>query len=322
MTIPKIASYPMPDASHLEPARCQWQLAAERCALLIHDCQDYFFDFYDRSAEPIPSLVHNIQQLAAACRSLGIPVYYSAQPPQQSLAERGLLQRWWGPGLTAAPLRANIVEALRPQSRDLVIPKWRYSAFARSNLNELLKAQGRDQLIICGLYAHIGCLMTAGSAFMADIEPVLVADALADFSLQDHLSALDYARRCCANVRTCAELISELQAQTRPGSYAQLQHQLAAVMDLPVEQLEGNQDLFLSGLDSMRLVALLERWQSAGLEVQLADLMAAPCLNSWWQLLAPSAPRQAQPQSEAPTQSEAASAADPQAAQLLRALSL
>jgi len=314
MTIPKIASYPMPDASHLEPARCQWQLAAERCALLIHDCQDYFFDFYDRSAEPILSLERNIQQLAEACRSLGIPVYYSAQPPEQSAAERGLLQRWWGPGLTAAPLRAGIVEALRPQSRDLVIPKWRYSAFARSNLNELLKAEGRDQLIICGLYAHIGCLMTAGSAFMADIEPVLVADALADFSLQDHLSAIDYARRCCANLRSSAGLIAELQAQTRPGTYHQLRAQLAAAMELSADQLSGQQDLFLSGLDSMRLVALLERWQNAGLQVQLADLLADPCLNSWWQLLAPCEEAQQQPTTSAAEQAHQA--------QLARALAL
>lgn len=287
MTIPKIASYLMPDCSHLEPARCQWQLSTERCALLIHDCQDYFFDFYDRAAEPIPSLERNIARLAQACRSLGIPVYYSAQPPQQSIAERGLLQRWWGPGLTADPMRAGIVEALRPQGRDLVIPKWRYSAFSRSNLNDQLKAQGRDQLIICGLYAHIGCLMTAGSAFMADIEPVLVADALADFSAQDHLMALDYARRCCANVRTSEGLISLFAAQARPTSYAQLQQQLAAAMDLLSEQLDGQQDLFLNGLDSMRLVALLERWQSAGVTVALGDLIADPCLNSWWQLLAP-----------------------------------
>lgn len=290
MTIPKIASYPMPDASALAPARCQWSLAPERCALLIHDCQDYFFDFYDRSAEPITSLERNIQHLAQACRSLGIPVYFSAQPPEQSATERGLLQRWWGPGLTAEPMRAGIVAALQPQGRDLVIPKWRYSAFARSNLNEHLKAQGRDQLIICGLYAHIGCLMTAGSAFMADIEPVLVADALADFSAHDHLMALDYARRCCANVRSTADLIELLANQARPASYAQLQQQLAAAMGLAAEQLTGSEDLFLSGLDSMRLVALLERWQGAGVEVALADLIADPCLNSWWQLLAPGEP--------------------------------
>lgn len=287
MTIPKIASYTMPDASALEPARSQWQLTAERCALLIHDCQDYFFDFYDRAAEPIPTLERNIKRLAEACRSLGIPIFYSAQPPQQSAAERGLLQRWWGPGLTAEPMRAGIVAALQPQGRDLVIPKWRYSAFSRSNLNDQLKAQGRDQLIICGLYAHIGCLMTAGGAFMADIEPVLVADALADFSAQDHLMALDYARRCCANVRSCQELITLFASQARPASYTQLKQQLSAAMELPAEQIDGQQDLLLSGLDSMRLVALLERWQSAGVTVALADLMADPCLNSWWQLLAP-----------------------------------
>jgi bifunctional isochorismate lyase / aryl carrier protein len=288
MTIPKIASYPMPDGNSIEPARSQWQLASDRSALLIHDCQDYFFDFYDRTAEPIPSLERNIARLADACRSLGIPVYYSAQPAEQSLAERGLLQRWWGPGLTQSPQRASFVASLQPVGRDQVITKWRYSAFHRSSLHDQLKAQGRDQLIICGLYAHIGCLMTAGSAFMADIEPVLVADALADFSQHDHLMALDYARRCCANVLTTDALIASLASQIRPTSYAQLHQQLAAAMEIAPEHLDGRQDLFLSGLDSMRLVALLENWQRAGTAVNLADLMADACLNSWWRLLAPS----------------------------------
>jgi bifunctional isochorismate lyase/aryl carrier protein len=91
-------------------------------------------------------------------------------------------------------------------------------------------------------------------------------------------------------VRSTADLIELLANQARPASYAQLQQQLAAAMGLAAEQLTGSEDLFLSGLDSMRLVALLERWQGAGVEVALADLMADPCLNSWWQLLAPGEP--------------------------------
>lgn len=86
--------------------------------------------------------------------------------------------------------------------------KWRYSAFFRSGLLERMRAHGRDQLIICGVYAHVGVLMTAVDAFTHDLETFLAADAVADFSAADHRLALDYAARCCAVVRTVKELVA------------------------------------------------------------------------------------------------------------------
>jgi bifunctional isochorismate lyase/aryl carrier protein len=95
------------------------------------------------------------------------------------------------------------VPELTPRSGHTVLTKWRYNAFIRTPLAERMQAWGRDQLVVTGVYAHIGCLLTASHAFMHDVQPFLVADAVADFSRQDHVMALDYAaRRCAAIVRT------------------------------------------------------------------------------------------------------------------------
>src|SRR5207247_1829382 len=104
----------------------------------------------------------------------------------------------------------RIVDSLAPTSSDTVLTKWRYSAFHETELADLFARSGRDQLIVCGVYAHVGCLVTACDAFSRDIQPFLVADAVADFTPTDHRLALDYAARRCAAVVTTGQVLTAL----------------------------------------------------------------------------------------------------------------
>ena len=55
----------------------------------------------------------------------------------------------------------------------------RYSAFVDSELSGQLQRLGRDQLWICGVYAHIGCMVTAydaGQARIVDLDPEPVCE--------------------------------------------------------------------------------------------------------------------------------------------------
>jgi isochorismate hydrolase len=99
-----------------------------------------------------------------------------------------------------APYPMPVVTELAPGPADLLVTKHRYSAFFGTGLAAALRSLGRDQLIVCGVFAHIGCLLTAADAFSLDFETFLLADAVADFSLSDHRLALDYAARRCAVV--------------------------------------------------------------------------------------------------------------------------
>jgi len=149
--------------------------------------------------------------LADTARAAGVPVFYTAQPGRQAAADRGLLTEFWGDGIGAAidddPRAADVVAELAPRPGDTVLTKWRYSAFQRSTFAEQLADAGRDQLLITGVYAHIGCQVTAVDAFMRDIRPFLVGDAVADFSRERHDQACEYvAQRCGALTTTAAAL--------------------------------------------------------------------------------------------------------------------
>ncbi|MFD2640932.1 isochorismatase family protein [Pseudomonas japonica] len=212
MSIALLSDYPLPTPNLYREAKVAWPLQTRRSALLIHDMQDYFVNFYERKDGLISDVIGNIVRLKAWCRAHGIPVYYSAQPAQQNPQDRGLLTDMWGSGLTARPELAGIVQALAPQAQDRMLVKWRYSAFFRSDLARQLADEGRDQLIICGVYAHIGVLQTAADAFMQGIQPFVVGDAVADFSQADHLNALQYVQRNLGVVKTLADVVEPVPA--------------------------------------------------------------------------------------------------------------
>ncbi|MET9768672.1 isochorismatase family protein [Streptomyces sp. NPDC006415] len=199
-----ISAYPLPTAAELPIGRAQWKPDSRRAALLVHDMQRYFLaPFPPAVRDP---LVRNCALLRVRCAALGVPVFYTAQPGGMTDEERGLLKDFWGPGMKVDPADRQIVAELAPGPADQVLTKWRYSAFFRSDLLARLRAQDRDQLIVCGVYAHVGVMATALEAFTNDIESFLVADAVGDFSDRHHRLALDYAAARCSVVTTTEEV--------------------------------------------------------------------------------------------------------------------
>jgi trans-2,3-dihydro-3-hydroxyanthranilic acid synthase len=196
--IPPIAPYRLPVQETLPDNLVHWTVHPDRAVLLIHDMQSYFLRPFDDVLRA--ELVHNVVLLRKRCSELGVPVAYTAQPGRMTGQQRGLLRDFWGPGMRSDAAEREVVPELRPAAGDWIYTKWRYSAFFRSELLKRIRESGRDQLILCGVYAHVGVLTTALDAFTNDIQPFLVADALGDFSEADHLRTLEYAARCCAMV--------------------------------------------------------------------------------------------------------------------------
>ncbi|WP_019854394.1 isochorismatase family protein [Actinopolyspora mortivallis] len=217
--IPHITRYPMPGERDLPPNTAQWKPDPERAVLLAHDMQRYFLRPF--APEQYTELVGNIALLRRWCAALGVPVAYTAQPGDMTSEQRGLLKDFWGPGMRIDPTDRAVVEELAPGEHDWMFTKWRYSAFFGSGLLDRMREHGRDQLVVCGVYAHVGVLMTAVEAFTNDIETFMVADAVADFSARDHRLALDYAARRCAVVTTTRGLptvhgpVAELGGRTK-----------------------------------------------------------------------------------------------------------
>ncbi|TLS43782.1 isochorismatase family protein [Streptomyces montanus] len=204
--IPTVEPYPLPTAGDLPPSTPTWTPDPARAVLLVHDMQRYFLKPFPDSVRE--QLIGNAALLRRRSSELGVPVGYTAQPGDMSEQERGLLRDFWGPGMRRTPADREVVDELTPQPGDWRFDKWRYSAFHRSGLLERIRRSGRDQLIVCGVYAHVGVLMTAVDAFTNDLQTFLVADAVADFDADHHRMALTYAAERCAVVLTAKEVFA------------------------------------------------------------------------------------------------------------------
>lgn len=278
MAIPKLTGYALPAATEIPQNKVSWAFEPERAALLIHDMQDYFINFWGENCPMMAQVVANIAALREFCKQHNIPVYYTAQPKEQSDEDRALLNDMWGPGLTRKPEEQQVVAALAPDEEDTVLVKWRYSAFHRSLLEQMLKESGRNQLLITGVYAHIGCMTTATDAFMRDIKPFMVADALADFSRDEHLMALNYVAGRSGRVVMTEDLLPV------PVSKAALRAVVLPLLDESDEPMD-DENLIDYGLDSVRMMALAARWRKVYGDIDFVMLAKNPTLDAWWALL-------------------------------------
>lgn len=287
MAIPRISHYELPDIASFPDNKVGWKIDSDKAVLLIHDMQEYFVNFFDTQLSPVPALVQNIANLKAAAKAAGIPVIYTAQPANQDLEERALLTDFWGPGLKQD---TAILDELAPVEDDIQYTKWRYSAFKKSPLRAFLKDEGRDQLIICGIYGHIGVQATALDAFMMDVKPFVIGDAIADFSLAEHKSTLDYVTGRCGAVKHLAQAVAEISASTQTTNVltlASMQQDVADILELELDEVDINENLIFLGLDSIRAMALIEKWRKQGVKIEFAELVKQVTLAQWWQMIEP-----------------------------------
>ncbi|MBU1466499.1 MAG: isochorismatase family protein, partial [Gammaproteobacteria bacterium] len=232
------------------------------------------------------TLKQNLAAIKAYCRANGIPVVYTAQPNDQKPEDRALLNDMWGSGLNNFPELQKIVEELTPDEHDTVLVKWRYSAFHRSNLQELMQSWGRDQLLIGGVYAHIGCMITAADAFMRDIQPFMIGDALADFSEGEHRQALTFTGGRTGRVISTKEVLIATDIVDTGFRYEQLKAQVFAFLDdEDIQEFDANEELMDYGLDSIQIMSLVTKWKAQGIEVSFQELASAATLNGWWHLI-------------------------------------
>jgi len=113
---------------------------------------------------------------------------------------------------------AEIVEQLKPREDDIVVKKWRSSAFVGTNLDMILRTNGIKSVVCCGFITE-GCVeSTARDAGFYDYYAVVVEDAIANYHPHVHEASLT-VQRTRYDVVPAAEIL-ELWDRAMPQNAA------------------------------------------------------------------------------------------------------
>ncbi len=199
------------------------RIAGPSTALVVIDLQNIFM--LPGAPLEVPfarEIVPNVNRLAAAIRAAGGTVAWV------QMTFNGVANAWSAYFQRLAPtLREQVLAELERgtkghalysgldvQPSDIRAEKTRYSAFIQgaSDLDRSLKRRGIDTAVVVGTLTNVCCESTARDAMMLNYKTILVSDANATLTDEEHNAALANVLVTFGDVLSTDETIAALAA--------------------------------------------------------------------------------------------------------------
>jgi len=124
-------------------------------------------------------IVPNLQRLLEEGRKRKLPIIFACD----SFLEGDFLFRG---RMKVHSLRgtqgAEVIDDLRPESTDMILPKRRFSAFFKTDLDQTLRTLGIDTIVITGITTEFCVLMTAFEGLCHDFSAIILENCTASRS--------------------------------------------------------------------------------------------------------------------------------------------
>jgi ureidoacrylate peracid hydrolase len=176
------------------------ELDLQSAAVVVVDMQNAFaikggvFDLAGIDISPAAQMIGAIQEILRGVREKGIKVVYLKMGYREDLSDSGGPEspNWHkelalrlmrnrpdlkSKFLTEGTWDFEIVDKLKPHLEDLVVVKSRYSGFAGTNLDSLLRSLGIRFLFFVGMATNVCVESTLRDAYCLDYWPILITDA-------------------------------------------------------------------------------------------------------------------------------------------------
>ncbi len=109
---------------------------------------------------------------------------------------------------------AEVIDDLKPEPADILLPKRRFSAFFKTDLDQTLRTFGMDTIVVTGMTTEFCVLTTAFDGLCHDFSVIVLEDCVASRSKELRKECLNLYRenvlRPLLRIMTLDEFLKEI----------------------------------------------------------------------------------------------------------------
>ena len=192
------------------------------CAVLVIDMQNDFLHEDGKARQqgsrelgPMKAMIPRMAELLDSARSADVPVVYILNT---TLADGSSSSDVWIEARTRARYSGTdmcidgswgqeVIEPVAPEPGAPLVKKYRYSGFAGTNLEMVLRSLGVRSVVCVGTSTNVCVEATAWDAFHHEFYVVFATDACASWDMSLHEASLKTAETRYATLASVRELI-------------------------------------------------------------------------------------------------------------------
>lgn len=152
---------------------------------------DMLVDNYGHERNPnseAEKIVTPVRNFLRECRSASIPVIFACD---SFLPDDFIFRGRMKPHAIRGTAGADVLPDLEPQNGDIILPKRRFSAFFKTDLDQTLRTMGVDTVALGGINTHFCVLASAFDAVCHDFNTVILEDLSAAFKREIHENCIE-----------------------------------------------------------------------------------------------------------------------------------
>lgn len=159
--------------------------------IIVDMLEDNYRGERDAEREDVKIIVP-VRDFLGLCRSAFIPVIFACD---SFLEGDFIFQGRMKPHALRGTAGAMVLADLQPQPRDIILPKRRFSAFFKTDLDQTLRTLGIDTVAVGGINTHFCVLATAFDAVCHDFFTIILEDLSAAFKRDIHDNFINAYRK-------------------------------------------------------------------------------------------------------------------------------